>query len=93
MKQLLTSWLTLLENNEVALVIEDIKKCLIDIPAVAYICDTKLCENGSCQYGGECHHTFDINHAVNFKKLTNNKYVEDDKLDLILKEIRGIKNE
>lgn len=38
---------------------------------VAYICDGKKCpeEKASCLKGGPCHHTTDIDHAINFERI------------------------
>ena len=38
---------------------------------VAYICDGKKCpeEKASCLKGGPCHHTSDIDHAINFERI------------------------
>lgn len=41
---------------------------------IAYLCDGKACEKG-CP-GTECHHTFDIDHAKNFEKLQDGRYME-----------------
>lgn len=41
---------------------------------IAYICDRKACEY--CD-GLDCHHTFEIEHAVNFKKLDEARYIEE----------------
>lgn len=48
---------------------------------VAYLCDGKKCpeEKASCKKGGPCHHTTDINHAINFGRMKcgeNEKYYE-----------------
>lgn len=41
---------------------------------VAYLCDQKACEAGSdCSI---CHHTLDIRHAKNFRKMDKGKYME-----------------
>lgn len=39
---------------------------------VAYLCDREKCE--VCHE--ECKHTLDIRHAVNFKKVDEDKYIE-----------------
>lgn len=41
---------------------------------VAYLCDRHACE--FCD-SHECNHTFEIEHAVNFKKLAPDKYFEE----------------
>lgn len=41
---------------------------------VAYVCDETACEKGCPRT--ECYHTLDIDHAKNFKKLINGKYME-----------------
>jgi len=42
---------------------------------VLYICDREKCKN--CSY--HCKHTYDIKHAVNFKKEYDTYYVEADR--------------
>lgn len=46
---------------------------------VAYICDRKACGE-QCpslkSKGDPCNHTTNINHAVNFIKITDNKFAE-----------------
>lgn len=44
--------------------------------SVAYICDRDKCD--ICP-GEECRHTTDIDHALNFKKVADKKYMEHDK--------------
>lgn len=39
---------------------------------VAYLCDRKKCE--VCHE--ECRHTLDIRHAKNFRKVTEDRYIE-----------------
>ena len=41
---------------------------------IAYECDKDECENG-CN-NQDCFHTTDIDHAVNFNKLCDGKYME-----------------
>lgn len=43
---------------------------------VAYVCDRKACAGCSIMPNPECSHTIDIRHAVNFKKLDNELYIE-----------------
>lgn len=41
---------------------------------VAYICDGRECEGGCNE--PECHHTCNIEHAKNFKRVTDGKWME-----------------
>ncbi len=51
-----------------------------DIPKTQYLCDGKVenCKKDNCyQRGGECRHTSNIEHAINFKKpYKNSGFVE-----------------
>lgn len=65
MKELLERWIELLSksgSNTKQQVLEEMKASSQELPTIAYICDKKKCAN--CN--GECTHTLDINHAVNF---------------------------
>lgn len=42
---------------------------------ITYICDEKACPKGCLN--SDCHHTTDITHAKNFKKIDVNKWMED----------------
>lgn len=42
---------------------------------IAYLCDGGKCRNCDPEHN-ECHHTFDIRHAKNFKKIAPNYYEE-----------------
>lgn len=41
-------------------------------PNILYECDRRACER--CH--AECHHTYDISHAVNFEKIATGTFVE-----------------
>ena len=43
---------------------------------VAYLCDRKACDGCSIMPNLLCDHTLDIRHAVNFKKLDDEHYIE-----------------
>ena len=44
---------------------------------IVYLCDRKKCgDNHDC---GDCNHTFDITHAINFKYVGLNSYIEVEK--------------
>lgn len=45
-----------------------------DEPHIVYECDKQECEGG-CN-NQDCFHTTDIDHAVNFEKLSDDKYME-----------------
>ena len=43
---------------------------------VAYLCDHKACDGCSIMPNSVCNNTTDIRHAVNFKKLDDEHYIE-----------------
>lgn len=55
----------------------DGQKIMIDgVACVAFLCDQQAaCKDSMC-CGKECKHTLNIEHAKNFKKLSNIKYAE-----------------
>lgn len=64
----------LVTENAVVLTREEFVACYkawIEPKNVAYICDGKKCpeEKASCLKGGPCHHTTDIDHAINFERI------------------------
>ena len=63
-------------DNYVKHIIDDINFVIDDLenqPKILYLCDEQQCSNCSQT---PCHHTMDINHAKNFKKIADGKYME-----------------
>lgn len=50
----------------------------IEQPTVAYLCDREKCGEKCSAEEGICKHTFDIRHAKNFKKISDDVFVEGD---------------
>jgi len=48
-------------------------------PKVIYLCDQRACD--PCSHM-ECHHTFDIRHAVNFKNNGANEFIEQERFEI-----------
>ena len=48
---------------------------------IAFLCDGFGCDSLSCKNGGPCRHTRNIDHAKNFEKLADGKYIERGHLD------------
>ena len=93
MKELLERWIELLSqsgSNTKNQVLEEMQKCLDELPTILYICDTRQCENGHCH---TCHHTTNIKHARNFKQLIKNDFIEDDGFERLEQIINELKEE
>lgn len=84
MKENLKRWIELLQfsgANTKKQVLEEMKACLLEkSPTIAYLCDKKQCANCT----GDCEHTLNIKHAINFKEM-GGVYFEQDNVQHELK--------